>query len=91
VSISSLGLIDNLQLAATGLEPGKRYRLLLVEGTNRQDLAVFTAGIGGTAIVQTFGPLKHVGGTAPDVPETKLQVRHDDGVGELVLEQSEQK
>jgi YVTN family beta-propeller protein len=63
VSISSLGLIGNLQLAATGLQPGTRYRLVLVGGSNREDLAIFTAGIGGTAIVQTFGPLKRVAGT----------------------------
>ena len=60
MSINSLGLIDNLQLAATGLEPGKMYRLVLVGGAEPQDLVSFGAGIGGVAIVQTLGPLKHV-------------------------------
>jgi YVTN family beta-propeller protein len=30
VSINSLGLLDNLQIAASGLDPGKKYRLVLV-------------------------------------------------------------
>jgi hypothetical protein len=60
VSINSLGLIDNLQIAATGLEPGKKYRLMLVGGSEPQGLVVLTAGIGGAAIAQTLGPLKHV-------------------------------
>ena len=60
VAINSLGLIDNLQLAATGLEPGRKYKLVMVGGSSPQDLAVFAAGIGGVAIVQTLGPLKRV-------------------------------
>jgi YVTN family beta-propeller protein len=56
VSINSLGLIDNLQIAATGLEPGKKYRLVLIGDSEPQDLATFAAGIGGVAIVQTLGP-----------------------------------
>lgn len=53
VSISSLGPIDNLQIAATGLEPGKKYRLMLVGGGEPQELVTFSAGISGTAIAQS--------------------------------------
>jgi len=89
VSISSLGLIDNLQLAATGLEPGKKYRLILVGGPDRQDLVAFNAGIGGTAIVQTFGPLKHVAIASQTAPAMKLEIRSEgSGIGDLVLEQA---
>ena len=42
VSVNSLGLIDNLQIAATGLEPGKKYTLVLVGGAEPQGLAAFT-------------------------------------------------
>lgn len=61
VSINSLGLIDNLQIAASGLEPWKTYRLVLVGGAHPQDLVTFTADIGGVAIAQTLGPLNSSG------------------------------
>lgn len=48
VSINSLGPIDNLQIAATGLEPAKKYRVLLVGGAETQELVTFSAGIGGS-------------------------------------------
>jgi YVTN family beta-propeller protein len=73
VAINSLGLIDNLQIAATGLEPGKKYRLVLVGGPEPQELIVLTAGIGGAAIAQTL----------------KLEVRSgENGEGDLILQQS---
>jgi YVTN family beta-propeller protein len=49
VSINSLGLIDNLHLAATGLVPGKKDKLALI-GDNQEDLVTFSAGIEGVAI-----------------------------------------
>jgi YVTN family beta-propeller protein len=87
VSINSLGPIDNLQIAATGLEPGKKYRLMLVGGAEPQELVMFSAGIGGTAIAQTFGPLKRV--VAPPHAEQvmKLEVRAEERGGALVLQQ----
>jgi hypothetical protein len=88
VSINSMGLIDNIQMAATGLKAGKTYRLVLVGESARQDLVVFSAGIGGTAIVQTFGPIKHSFATSQAVPALKLEVRSAErGVGDLVLQQ----
>jgi hypothetical protein len=89
VSINSLGLIDNLQIAATGLEPGKKYRLVLVGGSESQDLATFTAGIGGVAIVQTLGPLKRVVSGSQIVTAMKLEVRsNESGSADLVLRQA---
>jgi YVTN family beta-propeller protein len=38
VAINSLGPIDNLQIAATGLEPGKKYSVLLVGSREPQEL-----------------------------------------------------
>ena len=52
VAINSLGPIDNLQIAATGLQPGKKYRVLLVGGAEVQELVTVTAGIGGTVIAR---------------------------------------
>ena len=82
----SLGLIDNLQIAATGLEPGKKYRLVLVGGSEPQDLATFAAGIGGVAIVQTLGPLKRVVSGSQTVTAMKLEVRSNESrSADLVL------
>jgi YVTN family beta-propeller protein len=89
VSINSLGLIDNLQIAATGLSPGKAYRLVLVGGAAAQDLVSFTAGIGGVAIVQTLGPLKRVATSGQTVEALTLEVRSSgSGVDDLVLQQA---
>jgi hypothetical protein len=53
------GSIDNLQIAATGLQPGKTYRLMLIGGSDAQELILMKAGIDGVAIARTLGPLKH--------------------------------
>jgi YVTN family beta-propeller protein len=91
VAINSLGLIDNLQIAAGGLEPGKKYRLFLVGGPEPEGLVVLTAGIGGVAIAQTFGPLKHVVTGSAEVPAMTLEVRlGEKGDGPLILRQREQ-
>jgi len=88
VSINSLGLIDNLQIAASGLDPGKKYKLVLVGGSQPQDLVAFTAGIGGAAIAQTLGPLKRAVTASPDEHAMTLEVRSSDsGPGELILRQ----
>ena len=90
VSINSLGLIDNLQIAATGLEPGKKYRLMLLGDGEPQGLVVLNAGIGGAAIAQTLGPLKRIASSSTTSPSLKLEVRSEEkGDGDLILQQSE--
>jgi hypothetical protein len=87
VAINSLGPIDNLQIAATGLEPGKKYWVMLVGGAEPQELVTFIAGIGGAAIAQALGPLKRA--VAPSQVEhtMKLEVRLEDKGGAPVLQQ----
>jgi len=87
VAINPLGPIDNLQIAATGLEPGRKYRVMLVGGEEPQELVTFSAGIGGAAIAQALGPLKRA--VAPsNVEQTmKLEVRAEDSGGGIVLQQ----
>jgi YVTN family beta-propeller protein len=90
VAINSLGLIDNLQIAATGLEPGKAYLLVLLGDGPEQVLLRFAAGIGGVAIAQTLGPLKRVDHTDSASPKLALQVRsasQPNGVSILVQKQ----
>ena len=89
VSVNSLGPIDNLQIAATGLEPGKAYRLVLLGDGQDQVLLQFTAGIGGVAIAQTLGPLKRLDHTQAKSPQLSLQVRIASEVGsEVILSQA---
>ncbi len=87
IAINSLGLIDNLQIAATGLEPGKKYRLVLVGNGESEDLIKLRAGIGGVAIVQALGPLKRAVAGSHSVPAMKLELRSDD-TGDVVLHQA---
>jgi YVTN family beta-propeller protein len=75
VSINSLGPIDNLQIAATGLEPGKAYVLVLLGDGPEQTLLQFVAGVGGVAIAQTLGPLKRLDHGYADPLRLTLQVR----------------
>jgi len=86
IAINSLGLIDNLQIAATGLSPGKKYDLILKSGSESQKLLTFSAGIGGVAITQTLGPLKQVVAPSQAGSAMTLEVRSNDG-GQLVLKQ----
>ena len=76
IVINSLGQVDQLQIAASGLEPGQEYLLYLVDASNpphgnRIPLAKFKASPAGTAIAQTIGPIRNVtsqsgaGQTAP--------------------------
>jgi YVTN family beta-propeller protein len=63
VAINSLGLVDLLQIAVSGLVPGKQYQLALVDRRtapygSRLPLTNFKANSGGAQIAQTIGPLR---------------------------------
>ncbi|MEO6910448.1 MAG: hypothetical protein ABI158_05950, partial [Edaphobacter sp.] len=88
VSINSLGPIDQLQIAATDLTPGKKYKLVLSGGTESQELAVFAAGIGGAAVAQTLGPLKRAVNPLQTASAMALEVRSADTGEEIVLRQT---
>jgi YVTN family beta-propeller protein len=65
VAVNSLGVIDLLQIAAAGLQPGQEYELSLVDSLVKPDasrvgLAKFTANPSGAAIAQAIGPLRTV-------------------------------
>jgi len=52
---------------------------------------VFSAGIGGAAIAQTLGPLKHAVASSQTAPAMKPEMRSkESGDGDLVLQQAEQ-
>src|SRR5262249_30204269 len=65
VSVNSLGPLDLLQMAASGLKAGQMYRLWLVSARNppygqKQELAMFKTNPAGAQIVQTLGPFRQV-------------------------------
>jgi YVTN family beta-propeller protein len=69
VAVNSLGLIDLLQIAVAGLQPGQEYQLFLVDSLTKPDanriaLTKFTANPSGGAVAQAIGPLRTVVGAA---------------------------
>ncbi len=64
VTIISLGLIDQVQIAASGLVPGQEYTLSIVDAkatpSTREDLAKIKASPAGTAIANTLGPVRGI-------------------------------
>jgi hypothetical protein len=54
---------------------------------SRQELTPFQASIGGTAIAQTFGPLKRVV-TGSQAETMTLEIRSADATAALVLQQA---
>jgi YVTN family beta-propeller protein len=87
VSINSLGPIDNLQIAATGLKPGAKYMLVLTGAPEPLELLTLNAGIGGVAIAQTLGPLKRAVSPSQTGPTMRLELRAADNAAHTVLRQ----
>jgi YVTN family beta-propeller protein len=96
VAVNSLGVIDLLQIAAAGLQPGQEYELSLVDslskpGARRIGLTKFTANPSGVAIAQAIGPLRTVvgatGGAAGQQSEQRYLVVTSIGSEQLVLQQ----
>jgi YVTN family beta-propeller protein len=96
VAVNSVGVIDLLQIAAAGLQPGQEYQLLLVDSLTKPDathvgLTKFTANPSGAAIAQAIGPLRTVvaapGGVAGRQPERRYLVLLATGSDQPVLQQ----
>jgi YVTN family beta-propeller protein len=79
VTLNNQGLIDLLQAAVTGLKPKVTYQLALTrerEDPYRdfQPLTTFKTNPAGAAIVNTFGPLRHVVAGPPGQSERRYLV-----------------
>jgi YVTN family beta-propeller protein len=64
VSVNNLGLLDLLQIGVSGLKPGHKYTLWLVESRTapfgqKEGLVTFQANVSGAQIAQAIGPLRH--------------------------------
>jgi len=96
VAVNSLGVIDLLQIAATGLQPGQEYQLSLVDSLTKPDgsriaLAKFKTWPNGAGIAQAIGPLRTVvagsGGAASQQPEQRYLILTATGSDQPVLQQ----
>lgn len=101
-AVNSLGLLDLVEVAASGLTPGSQYRLYVAESNHApygklEPLAVFKTNPDGAGIVQAIGPLKVLagGGTSAsgrqpqDVPSQRFLIVADfDDSSRVALRQS---
>jgi hypothetical protein len=96
VAVNSLGVIDLLEIAVAGLQPGQEYQLFLVDSLTKPDatrvgLTKFTANPSGAAVAQAIGPLRtFVGaaeGAAAKQPEQRYLVVTATGSDQPVLQQ----
>jgi YVTN family beta-propeller protein len=65
VSVNALGPLDLLEIAVSGLKPGRMYRLWLVISRTapfgrKEELAFFKTNLAGAQIAQTIGPFRQV-------------------------------
>jgi YVTN family beta-propeller protein len=63
VSVNNLGLLDLLQVAVSGLKPGQKYTLWLVETRTapfgrKEGLVTFQTNLAGAQVAQAVGPLR---------------------------------
>lgn len=68
-AVNSLGLIDLIEIAASGLNPKSQYQVYLADSNQTpyghlEPLAVLKTNADGAGIAQTVGPLKSVAGSA---------------------------
>jgi len=65
VSVNTVGPLDLLQAAVTGLKPSEQYTLWLVTARTaplrqKEPLATFKTNLAGAQVVQTIGPLRQI-------------------------------
>ncbi len=81
ISVNSLGLVDLLEIAVSGLQPKARYTLSLAETNqppfkNLQPLVTFTTWQDGAGVAQTIGPLKKIVSQEAQLGTENLQRRY---------------
>jgi YVTN family beta-propeller protein len=81
VAVNSLGVIDLLQIAAAGLQPGRDYELSLVDSLTKPDanriaLTKFTANPSGAAVAQAISPLRTVVGATEGAAGKQSEQRY---------------
>ena len=98
VAVNSLGLLDLVQIAASGLAPQTSYQVYLAESNKSpfgklEPLAVLKTNPDGAGIVQSIGPLKTLVAsheTAADAPPRRFLIVTDmKDSSQVVLRQTE--
>jgi len=96
-AVNSLGLLDLVELAASGLIPKTQYQVYLAESDHApfgklEPLAILKTNPDGAGIVQMIGPLKtladRVAGTTAEPPRRFLIVTEMQDSSHLVLRQA---
>jgi YVTN family beta-propeller protein len=96
VAVNSLGLLDLLQVAASGLTPKAQYQVYLADSGhapfgNLEPLAVLKTNPDGAGIAQAIGPLKKLaaaGSSAPASSRRFLIVTDSKDSSQVVLRQA---
>ena len=79
VSVNNLGALDLLQAAVSGLKPGQKYTLWLVESRTapfgqKESLVTFQANLSGAQVAQAIGPLRRVGSNTPEHAQARFLI-----------------
>jgi YVTN family beta-propeller protein len=96
VAVNSLGLLDLVQIAASGLAPKAQYQVYLAESARfpfgkLEPLAILKTNPDGAGIVQAIGPLKVLAGGAanPSLPAQRFLIVTDlQDVSQVALRQA---
>lgn len=96
VAVNSLGLLDLVQIAASGLAPKTQYQVYLAEAGNPpfghlQSLAVLRTNPDGSGIVQAVGPLKVLASGESALARRFLIVTESADASRVVLRQAADK
>ncbi|MES2462685.1 MAG: DUF305 domain-containing protein [Armatimonadota bacterium] len=81
VVVNALGLVDQLQVAVAGLQPGTDYQLYLVTSLaapygKREPLAKFRTTASGSGVAQAIGPLRQAIAVAGVMPASSAPRRY---------------
>ncbi len=92
VTVISLGLIDQVQMAASGLVPGQEYTLSMVNAVSvphvREPLTKMKASLAGTIIANTLGPVRGFSfGKAGSTPVAFVLEAADEKTAPALLQQ----
>ena len=96
VAVNSIGLLDLVQIAATGLAPKQSYQVYLAESNQSpfgklESLAVLKTNPDGAGIVQAIGPLKALAGNdgSSSAPQRFIVVTNPKDQSQVVLKQTD--
>jgi len=93
IAVNSLGLLDLVQIAASGLEPKTQYQVYLAESSQSpfgklEPLAILKTNSDGAGTVQSIGPLKTLATAQTDSRQRFLIITNIQDSSRVVLRQA---